>query len=202
MKKALLMLVAILAVVGTLALWSARQPRRTPSGQPPLESLRPANLSDFQRAFNGSRSSVRMVLLFSPTCPVCLRGASATGSLLEKLHDPKLHVLVVWEPILPTDWERPTNGALARIHDPNVVQFWDHNHLVARAISRELGSDRTGPKPRCCRLRGNLWDLAALYPAGSVWQAAAPEAVFADGPVVYVQPNVDRDLIHLLSPQN
>jgi Na+/melibiose symporter-like transporter len=67
MKKALLALVVIVAVVAAFALWSAWQPRRTPSGQPPLESLNLRNLSDFETAFNNSPSSVRMVLLLSPT---------------------------------------------------------------------------------------------------------------------------------------
>lgn len=67
MKKALLTLLAILVVIATLALWSARKPRRTPSGQPPLDSLSPSTLSDFRKAFNRSASNVRMVLLLSPT---------------------------------------------------------------------------------------------------------------------------------------
>lgn len=67
MKKALLILAIIAAVVGALASWSALQPRRSPSGQPPLESLTVGNLSEFRKAFNHSPSSVRMVLLLSPT---------------------------------------------------------------------------------------------------------------------------------------
>lgn len=67
MKKALIVLAAIVAVVAALAFWSARRPRQTPSGQPSLESLTPGKLSDFRKAFNNSPSSVRMVLLLSPT---------------------------------------------------------------------------------------------------------------------------------------
>jgi hypothetical protein len=105
---------------------------------------------------------------------------------------------VVWEPILPTDWERPTNAVLARLHNLHVVQFWDHSHLVAQAIARELRSDLTGPQPHCCGLQKNLWDFAALYSNGSLWQAAPPEAAFADGPVAYVQQGLGRSLAILL----
>lgn len=202
MKKALLVLVAILAVVAALALWSAWQPRRTPSGQPPLESITSGNLSDFRKAFNHSPARVRMVLLFSPTCPVCLRGSSATESLLERIHDPRLEILVVWEPILPTDWEMPTNAVLGRLHNSDVVQFWDHDHVVAHAIARELISNPTGPKPRCCGLHRNLWDFAAIYSAGSLWQATPPKAVFADGPVAFVQQSLGRGLAVLRSRKN
>jgi hypothetical protein len=130
---------------------------------------------------------------------VCQRGASATESLLETIHDPRLEVLVVWEPILPTDWERPTTAVLARLHNPDVVQFWDHNHLAAQAIARELSSDPAGPQPHCCGLHGNLWDFVALYSKGSLWQVKPPKAAFADGPVAHVQQSLSRSLAALLS---
>jgi hypothetical protein len=106
---------------------------------------------------------------------------------------------VVWEPILPTDWERPTTAVLARLHTPRAVQFWDHNHLIAQAVSRELSSDADGPKPHCCGLHRNLWDLAALYSKGSLWQATAPKAAFADGPVAYIQRSLGRNLAVLMN---
>lgn len=113
-----------------------------------------------------------------------------------------MRVLVVWEPILPTDWERPTTAVLARIHIPGVVQFWDHEHLVAQEISRQFASDPGSPKPHCCTSRGNLWDFAALYAQGSEWRDAAPKPVYRDGPVVDVQSNLSRDLPALLSRKN
>lgn len=67
MKKALIVLVVIVVLAAGLAAWFVRSPRHTPPGQPSLESLNPATLSDFQKAFNRSPSSVRMVLLLSPT---------------------------------------------------------------------------------------------------------------------------------------
>lgn len=131
-----------------------------------------------------------------------MQGASATESLLEKIHDPQLRVLVVWEPILPTDWEQPTTSTLARLHNPEVVQFWDHNHLIAHEISRELSTDTAGPKPRCCESSGNLWDFAGLYPKGSLWQGAPPKAAFANGPVAHVQPGLSSELQALLARKN
>lgn len=131
-----------------------------------------------------------------------MQGASATESLLEKIHDPRLQVLVVWEPILPTDWERPTTSTLARIHNRGVVQFWDHDHLIAHEISRALADNPDGPHPRCCTLSGNLWDFAGLYPKGALWQKTPPEAVFADGPVVHAQAGLANELAILLGRKN
>lgn len=67
MKKALLILVVAVVVAAGIASWRSLEPRHTPAGQPPLESLNTQNLSDFKKAFNDSPSSVRLVLLLSPT---------------------------------------------------------------------------------------------------------------------------------------
>jgi len=42
-------------------------PRHTPPGQPPLAALTPNTLGEFQRVFNDSSSSTRVVVLLSPT---------------------------------------------------------------------------------------------------------------------------------------
>ena len=49
-----------------------------------------------------------------------------------------LVVLVVWEPILPSDWTRPTRPVMARISDKRVIQFWDKDHLIAKRLSAQL----------------------------------------------------------------
>ena len=116
-----------------------------------------------------------------------MQGASATESLLAKSGNPDLRVLVVWEPILLTDWQPPTSFALAQLHETYVAQFWDHNHLVAHEIARELNANPSGPQPQCCGLNKTLWDFAAIYPKGAIWNSVAPQAVFANGPVAYVQ---------------
>ena len=67
MRKALITLVVIVAAVAGLATWYAHQPRQTPLGQPPLDSLNPQNFLEFQQAFNASPSTARLVLLLSPT---------------------------------------------------------------------------------------------------------------------------------------
>jgi len=67
MKKALITLTLVISVVAGLAVWQAHRPRYTPAGQPPLEFLGAGNLPDFVNTFNARPSSVRLVLLLSPT---------------------------------------------------------------------------------------------------------------------------------------
>jgi hypothetical protein len=67
MRKALIALLLVISAAAGIAAWYSLQPRHTPPGQPPLDSLNVQNLSDFKKAFNDSASSVRLVLLLSPT---------------------------------------------------------------------------------------------------------------------------------------
>lgn len=92
-----------------------------------------------------------------------------------------LTILVVWEPILASDWSRPTRPVLARIPDRRVMQFWDKDHLIARQLNQQLSTSQ----PTCCRHAGILWDVVALYPKGVQWGGSQP--VFVDGAVVKVE---------------
>ncbi len=75
---------------------------------------------------------------------------------------------MVWEPILVSDWSRPTRPVLSRISDRRVMQFWDKGH------------------------EGVLWDLVAVYPRGVQWGGSQP--VFVDGPVAKVDAALARQL--------
>jgi hypothetical protein len=95
----------------------------------------------------------------------------------------KLHVLVVWEPILPLDWSPPGRMVKARISDPRVAQFWDKQHLVSQELSKQLAVE-----PDCCRHKGDLWDFVALYPRQQKWGESVPS--FVGGPVVKARDGV------------
>ncbi|MFY9561783.1 MAG: hypothetical protein WAQ52_16230 [Terriglobales bacterium] len=62
-KYALLLLVAPVSLVG----WYFWGFSRTPHGQPPLTSLTPSNLDQFNQHFNDAADRTRLVLLLSPT---------------------------------------------------------------------------------------------------------------------------------------
>lgn|ERR1700674_4151024 len=115
----------------------------------------------------------------------CLRGASAAEQILKRDSDPKLRVLVVWEPILPTDWRAPSWSTLRRIPDPRAKQFWDPNHLVAQELGR-IAKEKPGRlQPACCVQNGFFWDEAIVYRLQEKWKDE-PSPVFMSGPVVKV----------------
>ncbi|HLM99897.1 MAG TPA: hypothetical protein VK335_11470 [Bryobacteraceae bacterium] len=84
-----------------------------------------------------------------------------------------VRALVVWEPVLPTDWFAPSTMTLSRMSDTRVAQFWDKGRLVSRSMGEH---DR----------RSIVWDYIAVYPAGARWDDSPPEASYHDGPVVQV----------------
>jgi hypothetical protein len=84
---------------------------------------------------------------------------------------------MVWEPILPSDWQRPTSQLLSRVSDVRVSQFWDKDHLVSRVLKEHISRN----EPNCCEDGGVLWDLIAIYPGKSVLRSTP---AFVAGPVV------------------
>ena len=107
--------------------------------------------------------------------------------------EPDLHILVVWEPILATDWKSPSSHNLARINDPRARQFWDPHHLVAGALNAIVKQNPPQLKPACCFDKGFYWDAAILYPAGARWENA-PVSAFWNGPVYRIIPSLEKAL--------
>jgi len=123
---------------------------------------------------------------------VCLRGASAVEGFIAQHREEKFAVLVVWEPILPTDWTSPSSSTLARISDSRARQFWDPNHLVAQEL-KIAAEKRLLPQPHCCFNKGFNWDEVALYAPYSRWNDA-PAPAFWNGPVVKATPLLENSL--------
>jgi hypothetical protein len=106
-----------------------------------------------------------------------LRGLPAAG----------VKVLVVWEPVLFTDFEPPSNRQLGRVSDPRAAQFWDKSGTVSRAIAPAIVARGQDDDRHRYRTKGELlWDTVAIYPAGARWAERAPEPAYTGGPVVTV----------------
>jgi hypothetical protein len=104
-----------------------------------------------------------------------------------------MRVLVVWEPILATDWRPPGAVALGRISDGRARQFWDPVHLVAAALNEIAKRKPPQPEPACCVHKGFYWDDAILYEPDAHWRYA-PESVFWNGPVFRIIPGLEKAL--------
>jgi hypothetical protein len=123
----------------------------------------------------------------------CLRGASAAEQILEHTADPKLRVLVVWEPILPTDWRAPSWSTLRRIPDTRAKQFWDPYQVVAKELDR-MANEKPGEwQASCCRHKGLFWDEAIVYEPPAKWKEE-PKPAFLSGPVLKIASGLERAL--------
>ena len=100
-------------------------------------------------------------------------------------------VFVVWEPILPSDWGKPTRVVLSRIPDHRAVQFWDKDHLVSKELDHQLAPGQLSYSKR----NGIIWDVVALYPATTQWGASP---TFIDGNIEDMEPELKKRLQLLL----
>ncbi len=181
--------VALAAFLVMFLLVAARH--QTPTGQPPVANLTQQSSMQLKQEFNASQDAERVPLLLSPTCPVCVEGSSVVNDVLRHHPASKIRVLAIWEPILPTDWNRPTSAVLDRLSDRRAVQWWDKQHVVAGLLKASI----EGQKPGCCRRNGTLWDIIAVYPPGTQWKETMPAPVFIAGPVVRGAPDWDAKVL-------
>jgi hypothetical protein len=173
------------------AFWAVSARHETPAGQPRLADVTVQSLPQLKQEFNASPDSERVLLLLSPTCPVCVAGSSRVNAVLKSHPAGSIRVLAIWEPILPTDWNKPTNAVLDRLSDRRVVQWWDKQHLIAQLLKESHG----GQDPRCCKRNGTLWDVIAVYPPGARWDETLPAPQLIAGPVVQGAPHWNEKIL-------
>ena len=94
--------------------------------------------------------------------------------------------------MLATDWSSPSGRVLERLADRRVRQYWDPNHVLATRMKDDARPPQ--PEQECCVRSGILWDLAAVYPPGSMWADRMPPAAVFNGPVVDIAPAIDAAL--------
>ena len=104
-----------------------------------------------------------------------------------------VRVLVVWEPMLPTDWMRPSGMVQRRVSDLRVVQFWDKEHLIAKELKQQFPSSQM----LCCQRHGILWDFATVYPQKVEWNMSPP--AYFGGAVLDVAEDVRQHLASVSS---
>jgi len=167
-------------------------PGTAPAGQPPMAVLSKNSFEGLRDAFNQTSDQTRVILLLSPTCGTCLRGASAVDAVLRRYPNAPVTVFAVWQPMLPTDLSQPTTGTLGRLSDRRVRQFYDHDHRLAGTMKADARSPQ--PVQECCTLNDILWDLVAIYVPGDKWTDKMPVAKFFNGPVVGVTEGLEKVL--------
>jgi hypothetical protein len=103
-----------------------------------------------------------------------------------------VRVLVVWEPVLATDWGKPSPALTMLLADRRAVHFYDRDRRLSAMLG---GKDAVGQVARVSaigfRMKDVIWDMALVYPPGAKWGAAADLAV---APVVKFRDRLDAAL--------
>jgi hypothetical protein len=104
---------------------------------------------------------------------------------LQQFAGQPIRVFVVWEPVLVTDWTRPSTATLKRIYDSRASQYWDKDRLISGFLGGKGG-------------RSVVWDYVAVYAPGTVWRGQPPQPAYQGGPVVRVTDSVKAALKQVL----
>jgi hypothetical protein len=124
-----------------------------------------------------------------------VRGASALGKVLAAHPKAKLRVIVIWLPVILTDWGPPTEAVRRPLADDRVIEFWDRGRWASpRMIERAAMIARSQGKEPPLGEDDIAWDVIALFPAGVVWEEPFPTASWYDGPVEHVLGPVEEQL--------
>ena len=59
---------------------------------------------------------------------------------------------------------------------------------IVSVLAKQMATDARPrqPEPECCVQSGILWNLAAVYAKGVLWEERMPTATVFNGPVVYM----------------
>lgn len=116
-------------------------------------------------AFNADEGKVRVVMLVSPTCGMCLKGAAEVSQEVAKIDGgKKVPLYAVWVPRLGGQ-EKDVSAATRVVADPLTREYWDGNDLLGVAYRQVLGWKDD-----------NAWDVYMLYGPKARWTGDLPPA--------------------------
>lgn len=136
------------------------RPERTTA---PLESMADSG-SELQERFNQDADKVRLVVLLSPKCGICLASARVIQRyVMHDIESDDLALYLVWGPMLGGEQRQDAEEATAFLPDSRVVHYWTPAHDLAAQVSQplELGDELA-------------WDTFLLYGPGARWAEGPP----------------------------
>ncbi len=117
--------------------------------------------------FESGASNPRLLLLVSPTCPLCLAGVDLVMDGVAGPAATSLDVHVVWLPVLEEDDAEAAEIAARSIESRRVMrQYWDDDRSISSAAHTVLDL--------ASRWRRVAWDLYLFYRSGVGWAAPLP----------------------------
>jgi hypothetical protein len=113
-------------------------------------------------AFNADAGKVRVLMVVSPTCGECLKGASEISEQVADVNQGKtVPLYVVWVP-RSGGRQKDVPAATRVIADTSAHEFWDEDNLFGMQYKQVLG------------WRGNAWDVYMVYGPKVQWTGDLP----------------------------
>lgn len=125
------------------------------------------DIGSVRKQFNAGKGKARLLILVSPTCGLCLHGASEIQKVLDRLPGKDVAVYSVWVPVLASDGEFAVGRATKNLTDQRVTHYWDADAVFVKSFAPVLG---LGNNP--------AWDVYLLYDQNAEWNDTPPKPEF------------------------
>lgn len=112
--------------------------------------------------FDSAASSPRLILLVSPTRPVCLAGVDLVLEALDARLDHRSDDFVVWLPVLDAgDESAAAVVAGSKAPCSSITRYWDNELTMSSAVHAALDFE--------ARARKTAWELYLSYRSDTRW---------------------------------
>jgi len=120
--------------------------------------------AEVRAAFNADTGKTRVLMVVSPTCGECLKGAFEVSEQVAGINQGKtVPLYVLWVP-RRGGREKDVPAATRVIADSAAHEYWDGNDLLGMQYKQVLG------------WRGNAWDVYMIYGPKAQWTGDLPPA--------------------------
>jgi hypothetical protein len=129
-----------------------------------------ANAQELKDAFNADKQAVKVLLIVSPRCPACRRGAQIVQKeALDHIKSDNVKVFVVWIKRYRGDSRDAAKEATSLVPDRRARHFWDGSGELSRRYAKvvELPGKRTF-----------AWDVYFVYSPKANWAEVPPTPDF------------------------
>ena len=124
-----------------------------------------SSIQELKNAFNKQNGKIKFVAILSSTCGWCLQGAQAVqNSVIEKMTDKNINVLIVWTNMLKSDDKANAFKAASLFKDPSIIQYFDSENEFGALVARRLH-----PKGE------KVWDIYMFFDKEDEWINSIPK---------------------------
>jgi hypothetical protein len=149
---------------------SETESNAAPSEQKTSLTVLSNDAHELQDAFNADPAAVKVMLVVSPRCPACRRGADVVQKeALAQIQSDKLKVYVVWINRFFGDSLNSAQEATELVSDKRARHFWDGSGALGKLYGKVLKLPHD---------KKFAWDVYFVFGPKAAWDASPPTPDF------------------------